>query len=137
MFKKRSLSEEAYEPFIFHLNVNGAVEEHISMKILMFFFFPVQLYVLRAAGTGGFVWLQESAAVQRDGWVAPATLVSSDCNTSGHVCPLTGIFCSLESLLAVLSSCQPISSEFPAQSFHRCDTSVASCRIYSAVSGFY
>lgn len=40
--------------------------------------FPVQRSVPKAVGTGESVWLQESAAVQRDGWVVPAILVSED-----------------------------------------------------------
>lgn len=43
----------------------------------MFLFVSKQQFVLKAAGMGGSVWLQESAAVLMDGWVVRATPVSS------------------------------------------------------------
>ena len=46
------------------------------LRMSLYGLFPVQRSVLKAAGTGASVWLQESAAVQKDGWVVPATLVS-------------------------------------------------------------
>lgn len=39
--------------------------------------FPMQQFVPRAAGMEGCVWLQESAAARRDGWVVPAIWVST------------------------------------------------------------
>lgn len=54
--------------------------------------FPVQRSVLKAAGTGESVWLQESAAVRRDGWVVPATLVSKDQALRTQQCTLQASF---------------------------------------------
>lgn len=48
------------------------------LRMSLYGLFPVQRSVLKAAGTGESVWLQESAAVRRDGWVVPATPVSKD-----------------------------------------------------------
>lgn len=52
---------------------------HLQLKLISAScLFSVQRSVRKAAGTGASAWLQESAAVRRDGWVAPAILVSED-----------------------------------------------------------
>ena len=80
------------------------------LRMSLYGLFPVQRSVLKAAGTGESVWLQESAAVRRDGWVVPATPVSKDQGPRMHQCTLQASFllclssffhCSLQTLFCV------------------------------------
>lgn len=76
------------------------------LRMSLYGLFPVQRSVLKAAGTGESVWLQESAAVRRDGWVVPATLVSKDQALRTQQCTLQASF------LVCLSSASPAPPNF-------------------------